>query len=253
MAEDKNVPANAHSNLPDAAGRMQDLLAGMANINESIAEAGGIASSLPFIGINNDGVWAYGQERTSVEEGSHWAIDVRSLQHGYIAWPDQKSKDRKPLGERMVPANMPKPLQSSLPDVGQPYQLQFAFQMTCVSGEDQGVLAIYKNGSYGAKVLVQSLLDEVRKQARVNQDALCPVVVLDMRSYFHQEWKRNINNPVFQIQKWISFEEYDAFIGEPAAAEPQPEPEVKAATRGPAPAAPKPAARRPSTRTQPSA
>ena len=235
------------NNLPDAAGRIQDLLGGLANVQNSIAEAGGVASAFPFIGINGDGIWAYGQDRTEVEEGSLWAVDIRSWQHGYIAWPPNTSKDRKPLAERMVPANSPLPTLASLPQVPVEYQLQFSFELLCLTLEDAGVMALYKNGSYGAKVIVQTLVEEVRKQAKADPSKLCPVVELKIRSYFHQEWKKTIYNPVLQIHKWISFEEYDSFEKvngsgpdqTEAAAEPQPEPEP---TPEPAPA-PRAAAR----------
>jgi len=213
---------------------MQDLLGGIANIANTIADAGGVASGLPFIGINTAGVWAYGQDRVEVEPRSEWAIDVRTLQHGYIAWPPNTAKERKPLGERMVPANSPLPLLSTLPDVGVPYQLQFAFELRCTSGEDEGQVALYKNGSYGAKVLVQSLVEDMRKQYRADPDRLCPIVRLEIRSYMHPEWRKMIYNPVLQIVKWVSYEEYDLFsdLAETEVAEE----EVKAAEPAPAPA-----------------
>jgi hypothetical protein len=279
---DKIVPTNGNANLPDHQRRIQDLMGGMANIQNSIAEAGGVASAFPFIGINGDGIWAYGQDRTEVQEGSLWAIDIRTWQHGYIAWPPNTSKERKPLGERMVPASSALPDLASLPVVPVPYQLQFAFELLCMTGEDSGTMALYKNGSYGAKVIIQTLVEEVRKQAKADQTRLCPVVELQIRSYFHQEWKKTIYNPVLQIHKWISFEEFDAFekvgsgratetVAETTAVAPQPEPEVvaaapRAAARGqgrpaaaapapePAPApGPVPRGRRPSTRSQPAA
>ena len=264
----KNIPAIQETQLPDAAGRIADLLGGMANIQNSIQEAGGVATAFPFIGINNSGVWAFGQDRTEVEAGSQWAIDIRSWKHGYIAWPDQKTKERKPLGERMVPASQPLPALASLPDVGQPYTLQFSFELLCMSGEDSGIVALYKNGSYGAKVIVQDLVEKVRAQAKIDQTKLCPLVVLDIRSYFHAEWKKDIYNPVLQIQKWISFGDYDTFGGREAVAvseasapkAPARAPEMAARGNGrrtsepkskskPAPAA----TRRPGQRTQPRA
>jgi len=270
MAED-NIPTTTRTQLPDAAGRIADLLGGLNNVQNSIQEAGGVASAFPFIGINGDGIWAYGQERTEVEEHSLWAVDIRSWQHGYIAWPPNTSKDRKPLAERMVPASSPLPALASLPAVPVEYQLQFSFELLCMSGEDSGVMALYKNGSYGAKVIVQNLVEEVRKQAKVDATRLCPVVELQIRSYFHQEWKKTIYNPVLQIHKWISFEEYDGFekvgggstapaIEAPApVAEPAPAPRAAARGNGrpaaPAPAPePAPVARgRRTTRTQPGA
>jgi hypothetical protein len=204
---DDIIPSNI--NLPDHARRMQDLLGGINNIARSVEEAGGVASQFPFIGINGDGHWAFGQERTAVEAGSLWAVDIRTWRHGYIAWPPATNKERKPLGEKMVPANMALPDITLLPDVGVPYQLQFSFELLCLTGEDTGTKALYKNGSYGAKVVVQSLVEEVRKQARLDPVRLCPVTELAIRSYFHQEWKKTIYNPVLAIQKWISFEELD--------------------------------------------
>ncbi len=265
MRNTKNVPVPHETHLPDAAGRIEELLGGMANIQNSIMEAGGVAGGLPFIGINNSGIWAFGQDRTEVEAGSHWAIDIRSWKHGYIAWPGQNAKERKPLGERMVAASQPLPVLSSLPDVGQPYQLQFSFELLCMTGEDQGVIALYKNGSYGAKVIVQDLVEKVRAQAKVDPSKLCPLVELAIRSYFHTEWKKDIYNPVLQIQRWISFTDYDTFGGDeaeaPAIKGPVREPEVAARGNGrrrapePKPT-PKPApvaSRRPGRRVQPGA
>jgi len=234
MDDDSKLPAEARNNLPDHAQRMQDLLGGINNIAHSIEEAGGVASQFPFIGINNDGIWAFGQDRTEVEPGSLWAIDIRTWKHGFIAWPDQKSKERKPLGERMVPASSPLPVLASLPDVGQPYQLQFSFELLCLNGEDAGKTALYKNGSYGCKVAVQTLVEDVRKQSKIDPKKLCPVVSLDIRSYFHQEWKKDIYNPLLKIQKWITFEEYDGFEkvgggGSVPIAEALPEPEPEPA------------------------
>jgi len=265
--DDNDLPASpdaSRANLPDHARRMQDLLGGLSNVAATIADAGGVAGQYPFIGINNSGVWAFGQDRTEVEAGSLWAVDVRSWKHGYIAWPDEKAKERKPLGERMVPANAPLPKLSDLPEVGAPYQVQFSFEMLCMSGADTGTVALWKNGSHGAKVLVQTLVEEVRKQARINPDRLCPVGELLIRTYFHQQWKKDIHNPVFAIRKWIPFADYDGF-DKPSEAAPEPQspasPPAAAGTgRKPAPAAEAPAAaaagvgrRRPRERTQPAA
>jgi hypothetical protein len=254
---DNLVPTNSNGNLPDHIGRMQNLLGGLANISQSIDEAGGVASGLPFIGINGDGVWAYGQDRTEVEPDSRWAIDIRSCKHGYIAWPPNNTKERKPLGERMVPASMPLPPVTDLPNVGAPYTLQFSFEVLCLTGEDTGTMALYKNGSYGAKVIMQNLVDAVRKQARLDQSNLCPVVKLGIRDYFHSEWKKTIYNPVLDIQKWMTFEEFDGLAdGEDPPQQrveqkPQPQPQRTAPQSEPQPQVTPTGRRRP--RTQPTA
>src|SRR5262252_5766732 len=194
MNDNTLIPTNGNGNLPDSELRRQELLGGLANISHSIDEAGGVASGLPFIGISSEGIWCYGQDRTDVQPGSHWAVDVRSLKHGFIAWP---------------PAH---------------------------------VMALYKNGSYGAKVIVQTLVEEIRKQAKRDQTKLCPVVKLEIRSYVHKEWKKTIYNPVLEITRWITFEDYDSFAEpqQPAAvAPPQPAPQPQPVRRRQA-AAPQP-------------
>jgi hypothetical protein len=246
-----DLPMTANSNLPDHVARMQDLLGGIANITNSIAEAGGVASGLPFIGVNGNGVWAYGQERTEVEPDSCWAIDIRTWKHGYIAWPPATAKERKPLGERMVPANMMLPRLVDLPNVGAPYSLQFSFELLCMTGEDAGVMALYKNGSYGAKVIVQTLAEEIRQQAKRNASQLCPVVKLGIRDYFHSEWKKTIYNPVLDIVRWTTFEEFDNF--EPGAKAPVAAQRVEPPRAAAPPPPQQSTGRRRPTRTQPTA
>ncbi len=286
---DKNALTTSKPQLPDAEGRISDLMIGLTNIRNTIQGTGGVAAGLPFLSINAAGLWGFGQDRIEVEANSLWAIDVRTWKQGYIAWPGQGAKERKPLGERMVPASAPMPDITTLPNVGQPYQVQFSFELLCMSGQDAGTKVLYKNGSYGCKVAVQDLVEKVNAQALVDQTKLCPVVMLEIRSYYHTEWKKDFYNPILKIQKWIAFEDYDAFAGVPtpeseAAAEaveddvdadielqrmstkladadiasrtrPRPEPEVAArgtGRRAPAPA-PKPVPRRPGQRTQPRA
>lgn len=251
---DDNTPVKTNGNLPDHVGRMQDLLDGISNIANSIADAGGVASGLPFIGLNGDGQWSFGQERLKAQPGSKWAVDIRTLSHGYIAWPDPGTKDRKPLGERMVPANSPLPPLSSLPNVGVPYQQQFSFEMLCLSGDDKGTLAIYKNGSHGAKKLIQALVNDIRKQARLDPESLCPVATLEVESYFNAKWGKTNHNPVLNILYWIGYGDYDnnddpedappppapePVVTPPRPQEATPTPQPKAAARGqgrPAPA-----------------
>jgi hypothetical protein len=110
----------------------------------------------------------------------------------------------------------------------------------------------------------------VRKQAKIDQTKLCPVVELKIREYLHPEWKKMVYNPILDIQHWIDFDEYDNFDkvgGQPLnAIEETPVEEAPAPTPAPRPAAsptptaraaaapaPQPVAgrRRPAVRTQP--
>lgn len=253
----KNVPATTKPQLPDAEGRISDLMAGLINIRNTIQETGGVATGMPFLSINADGVWGFGQDRIEVEADSQWAIDVRTWKHGYIAWPGQNAKERKPLGERMVPVSLPKPDINTLPDVGEPYAVQFSFELLCMSGQDAGTKVLYKNGSYGTKLAVADLVEKVEKQSLIDATKLCPVVALKIRAYFHPQYKRDVYNPILAVQKWITFEDFDNFealeVVEAEAPAPAPEPQVAARGSGRRGPEPRPANRRPGGRTQPRA
>ena len=47
---------------------------------------------------DGNGTWMFGQKRTVVEDGSHWAVNPTTFKRGYICF----SNDNKVVGEQLV-------------------------------------------------------------------------------------------------------------------------------------------------------
>jgi hypothetical protein len=169
-----------------------DLVTGLANVSMSVASAGGSNNGLPFIGISRQGLWQYGVDGVKVDPKSTVAMNIRSLQHGYIAWVDGKPHDV------MVPANQALPPASSLPPVGGNWELAVAIEMVFVSGPDKGTAALYKNNSLGARKAIKQLIKEVTAQSQVDPARIHPIVRLETSSYDHKKFGE-ITDPVFTV------------------------------------------------------
>ena len=88
-----------------------DLIAGLQNVSQGIHDSAG---GLPFLRLLKTGQFAYGPESIEPQEGSEWALNPASMQHGYACWGDGELLD-----EIMVPANQAKPPRNELTDYGQ--------------------------------------------------------------------------------------------------------------------------------------
>ena len=125
-----NLPANT-----------QDLIAGLANVTQEIRGATG---GVPFLRLLRHGVFAYGPENIEPEEDSLWAVNPRSVHHGWAAWGDGELFD-----EIMMPFNSPLPPKSELRDYGVAWSQQYSVLLQCMNGEDTGQTVMYKGTSIG--------------------------------------------------------------------------------------------------------
>jgi hypothetical protein len=194
----------------------------------------------PFLRLLRDGTWVYGAENIEVEQGSQWAVNPNSLQHGYCCWSKGDDNDAgELLGEAMVSMFSPKPNLDDLPKYGFPWTEQIAFSLRCASGEDEGVQVQYKVTSKGGMNAARVLLQQLIKQVDADPANLVPLVELQSATYQHKKWGR-IYTPVLTIAGWSNEQ---ALAGdEPAEtkAEEKKAPET-VKRRNPAAAAPAPA------------
>lgn len=194
------------------------------------------AMSMPAIGGDKqylkmdkgNGEWLFGQEETVVEEDSLWAINPTSLMHGYVAWDTDSGG--APVQEVMLPISRPLPSIDQLPRAvggkGQDisYQQQRSVDLVCISGEDEGTIVEYKQGSVGAMKLFGTITNDLLNQLQKGDDIVA-IVKLSSDSYKHKKYGR-IFNPVWPVQEWRPMEDTSA----PAEAEPEKE-EAPARTR----------------------
>jgi len=216
MSNDKTV-------VPFASGGALTSLTDLGSALGSVAAMGGSMSNIPFLRMDrHSGAFIYGQESIEVEDGSLWAVNPESVQVGLICWGDS----RNVLGEVMVPAGQPAPQAADQVDHGFPWDGQLQIDFTCVSGADfdedtgQGVTVRFKTTSLGGKRAVTQLAGLIGQRAAVGSPAVVPVVELLSESYDHKSYGK-INNPIFDIDKWVTMdgEPESGVLPEPAAVE----------------------------------
>lgn len=184
-----------------AVASLQGLKSGLQNVQATVPSAGGD----PILRLLRDGNWVYGQENIEVEEGSLWAINPTSLQHGWVSWTDNKKGNNEIVGEVMVPMTSPLPGRAEMRDTGWDWSQQLSCMIVCVAGEDEGEQVIYKTTSVGGMNAMKKLIGEIMKQLDVNPGKPVPVVTLDTDNYMHKTWGKTYV-PVFNVQKWVAID-----------------------------------------------
>lgn len=206
-----------------------DLVKGLSNVTQAIK---GSSGGVPFLRLLKTGVWAYGPENIEPEEGALWAVNPRSVHHGWAAWGDGELID-----EVMSPFNTPITPKSELQDYGVEWQAQFSLIMQCISGEDKDQAVMYKGTSIGLHNAVKGLLEQIVTQAQADPEHLVPVIELEVDSYTHKKYGE-IFYPVLEVVDWLSMDgesvggdsdEEDGEIDTPEETEEPPKP---AARRG---------------------
>ena len=172
-----------------------DLVQGLANVSMTVASAGGSSNGLPFLGISKRGRWHYGVEGVEVDPMSTAVMNLRSFQHGYIAWADGKPT------VVMVPINQPLPPSSSLPPVPNSkngWEIGVSVEVVFVSGKDKGAHCLYQNNSDGARQAAKKLAEVVQRQLKVDPSKPHPIIKLETTSYDHPK-HGEIIKPVFTV------------------------------------------------------
>jgi hypothetical protein len=194
------------------------LLSGIAESRATTVIAGG---GKPFLRLLKSGEWVYGVGDEDVQEGSHWAVNIMSLAHGWCCWVDTGEGQKNQLqGEVMASMAEPKPVRP--PPIGTTaYAEQRGFDLKCLDGADAGKEVTYKTASVGGMRGVDALLVDIQKQLASDPSHPCPVLVLDADYYDHTKWGR-IYTPQFEITGWADMLGQQAGAAKVAPPEPPP-------------------------------
>lgn len=197
-----NVPSTVSSKATALVANIAGLKHALVNVQSSIPSTGGD----PFLRLLKDGAWVYGAENIEVEAKSRWAVNIFGLEHGWVAWTDFDKADRKPneiVHERMVPMDQPLPQLDELPRTNWPYQQQLLMPLTCMTGEDRGVVVRYKTTSTGGLNAVRKVIGEV--MAQLDRDPATPVPLLELNTdhYAHKTYGRTYV-PVLDVVGWVA-------------------------------------------------
>jgi hypothetical protein len=228
------------------------LIAGIAESRASTPIVGG----KPLLRLLKTGKWVFGQSDDPVQEGSSWAINPLSIQHGYVCWSNYPGAQKNEmLGEIMAPIHERKPEKPAAVN-GFEYKEERIFELRCVDGEDEGVEVLYKGASLGAMRAVDGLFAQIR--AQLLQDATYPVAVVQLwsKDYQHSKYGQTFN-PVFDIVGWATMtgeiSNEPVAQNEPTQPTPDPQPApTPAPTPNPSPS-PEPQHPTPSQPSQPTA
>jgi hypothetical protein len=204
----KIAPAPAGGALTSLAA----LQTALANVNTA-AIIGRTGLPMLLFKREGSGTWGFGQKRTIPEEGSKWAINPLTFKYGYICFGD----NNKVLDERLVSISQPKPLITELPDMGFPWQEEWAVNLKCISGADAGVEVVFKATTDGGIKAIVLMVDQVRDRINSGQHdgKIAPIVLLEKDSYQHSQYGR-VWFPVLNTIEWMS-------LDGPAPSEPAPQ------------------------------
>jgi len=221
------------------------LMRGIEQTRSTIGTAGG----KPFLRLTRAGDYIYGPQNVDVQDGSHWAVNLASLEHGWVCWGDGEL-----LGQIMVDVRLPQPQRPPAVE-GYGFEPQFGMSLACISGDDKGLEVIYKNNSLGYKKAFDQLLADIRARYPLDQQFYWPVIELKTSSYPHKKYGQ-IFEPIFKVVGWADANgnlqtNKPRAVEAPAAATParrraavvteeisMPEPRVEPDTPEDAPAAP---------------
>lgn len=177
----------------------------LAQVQAEMPQVGG----LPILKLGKDGVWRYGQEDTEVQEGSEWAINPQTIAKGFIAWLPGSRQPREVM--RLVfEGNLPR--FEDLPDVGVDekgeslWRPNYAFELTCLNGDDKDLLVKYAAGNKGAGDAFKAIVAQMLHQAEVKPTHMAMIVTLTNTGYQSStlSWgiKGWIEKPVFELVEW---------------------------------------------------
>lgn len=172
------------------------LMRGLQTFGASIAQSGG----LPILRLLKSGRFVYGPDDTDLQEGSHWALNPASLQHGWACWIDSEL-----LGEVMVPFTVPVPLPETLADYGDKdaWKPQIYTELKCLNGEDAGMTVRYKSTALGMRGEIKKVIAAMIGQLAVDKEFYVPVIEFDVDSYNHKKHGETFK-PVMDVVDWLS-------------------------------------------------
>jgi hypothetical protein len=196
-------PDNDNAVAPAPAGGALASLTALGTVLNAVDTASVAGrSGMPMLQFKRDGngTWMFGQKRTIVETGSHWAINPLTFKRGYIAF----SNDNKVVDEKLLPVSQPMPDVTELPDKGFPWQQQWAVNLKCIDGTDAGTEVVYKPTTVGGIQAVAGLIEAVRDRLNGGQHdgKVSPIVLLEKGSYPHSQFGK-IWTPTLTIVDWM--------------------------------------------------
>lgn len=209
-----NEIVHRHTALPANFG--ESLMKGIADTRATMLTGDGGKLLLRLL---KDGRFVVGQNNEPAEKGAEWAVNIASLARGWVCWGDGEL-----LGQVMASVQSERlPQPAPINDV--PFKQQFSMELTCISGDHDGMVVLYKNNSDGFTKAFEKLLGDVSSRWAVDKQYFWPVVTLEQTSYPHPKYGLTYK-PIFNIVAWTDENGTFAPDSEEVEEEPAPPPPV---------------------------
>jgi hypothetical protein len=197
MARKNEVGPTAASELALDQDYAAQLLGGLMESRTTVLATGG---GKPLLRLLKEGVWVFGQSDDEVQEGSHWAVNVKTLAWGWVCWTNYPvGQKNKRLGLQVVPMTQARPARPE-PIEGFAFTDFLTFDALCLDGDDEGVEVTYGTNSIGGTRAFTKLRDAIIAQLQKDIRFPCPVVTLGEESYKGAYGKTY--NPILTITGW---------------------------------------------------
>ena len=196
-----NLTTFKGANLPAVADLSKALKSNLANV----ADIGTV-----IIKMDKTGHWVFGSDQTEIQDGSEWAINPFSFVHGYIAWGASEV-----LGEKMVPVTQPLPeLEPAPANAKKGWEVQVGLELTCINGDDKGLVARWATTATGGKRAIQGLGAEIAEQIEKDSTKPVAIVALETEHYTHKSYGK-VYTPKIRVIRWESMN-VESAVQEPA-------------------------------------
>ena len=216
-----NEIVHRHTALPANFG--ESLMKGIADTRSTMMTGDGGKLLLRLL---RTGAYVVGQNNEPVEKDAEFAVNIASLARGWVCWDDGEL-----LGQVMASVQSER-LPQPAPLNGTPFVEQFSMELTCISGDKDGLVVLYKNNSAGFKEAFEKLLGEIAMRWGADKVYFWPVITLEQTSYPHKKYGQ-IWKPIFNVMAWT--DENGTFSPDSEAVEEEsapPPPVVTKPTRG---------------------
>lgn len=196
------------------------LPANISSMRQALAasqQAAGAASGNDLYLKFAKGDWVFGAEENEVEDDVKLAVHPMGFMHGLTCWGNEKTpKEGKNLGEVMVPATQPMPLEADQPEIEDgTWSAAIGVRLAVISGEDKGTQLLFKSNSYGARKMYASLLEDLMKQLDDDPEHPVAVITVYSDSYKHDKFGK-VFTPEYELVEWVGM---DAAPGDAAEEE----------------------------------
>lgn len=190
----------------------------LASIEQFATDAGG--ADVMYLKFTRTGDFVYGVEENVVEDDEQFAVNMASLQRGYICWMEGQV-----AGEEMRHVTSGQSVRlHDLPEIqgSDGWREQVSVEMTNLETGDR---LLFKSSSKGGLGAIAHLAREFADNAKRGADKIVPVVTCETSSYKHSSYGK-IFVPKFPVVDWLAPADVDAQIAgeDPPFEEVEPEP-----------------------------